>query len=71
MLGCAGLAGMDKALSAHLEVPVIDPVAAGVALAEALVRLGQRTSKIRTYAPPRGKIRPGWDTGLEKVLATS
>jgi allantoin racemase len=69
VLGCAGLAGMDRALSAYLDVPVVDPVAAGVALAEALVRLGLRTSKACTYAAPREKLRPGWDTGLEKVLA--
>lgn len=66
VLGCAGLAGMDRALSEYLAVPVVDPVAAGVALAEALVRLGLRTSKTCTYAAPREKLRPGWDTGLAK-----
>jgi allantoin racemase len=69
VLGCAGLAGMDKALSDYLGVPVVDPVAAGVAVAEALVRVGLRTSKVCTYAPPREKLRPGWDRGLETVLA--
>ncbi|WP_037360963.1 aspartate/glutamate racemase family protein [Amycolatopsis orientalis] len=69
VLGCAGLAGLDKEVSAHLGVPVIDPVAAGVAMAEALVRLGHRTSKLRTYAAPRAKARPGWDAGSERVLA--
>lgn len=62
ILGCAGLAGMDQALSDFLGVPVVDPVAAGVALAEALVRLRLRTSKACTYAAPREKLRPGWDT---------
>jgi allantoin racemase len=61
ILGCAGLAGMDRALSEELGVPVIDPVAAGVVLAESLVQLGLRTSKILTYAPPLDKPRPGWD----------
>ncbi|HEX3785157.1 MAG TPA: aspartate/glutamate racemase family protein [Pseudonocardiaceae bacterium] len=69
VLGCAGLAGMDSALSAHLGVPVIDPVAAGVALADALVYLGLRTSKLCTYAAPREKPRPGWDSESEPVLA--
>lgn len=69
VLGCAGLAGMDRALSACLGVPVVDPVAAGVAVAEALVRVGLRTSKACTYAAPREKPRPGWDTGLKQVLA--
>ncbi len=68
VLGCAGLAGMDRALSAYLDVPVVDPVAAGVALADALVRLKLRTSKVCTYAVPREKPRPGWDTGLDQVL---
>lgn len=67
VLGCAGLAGMDSALSEYLGVPVIDPVAAGVAVADSLIRLGLRTSKVCTYAPPREKSRPGWDTEL--VLA--
>jgi allantoin racemase len=69
VLGCAGMAGMDRALSAYLAVPVVDPVAAGVALAEALVRVGLRTSKVCTYAAPCDKARPGWDEGLETVLA--
>jgi allantoin racemase len=64
ILGCAGLAGMDRALSDHLGVPVIDPVAAGVALADALVQLKLSTSKACTYAAPRDKLRPGWDTGV-------
>jgi allantoin racemase len=62
VLGCAGMAGPDKALSEYLGVPVVDPVAAGVALADALVGLKLSTSKACAYAAPRAKPRPGWDT---------
>jgi Asp/Glu/hydantoin racemase len=55
------------AMVLYVDVPVVDPVAAGVALA--LVRVGLRTSKACTSAAPREKLRPGWDTGLERVLA--
>jgi allantoin racemase len=34
---------------------VLDGVACAVSLAESLVRLGLRTSKRRTYAPPLAK----------------
>lgn len=61
VLGCAGMAGMDSALAEVVGVPVIDPVAAGVVLAESLVRLGLRTSKVCSYGSPLPKARPGWD----------
>ena len=41
-------------------VPVVDGVTAAVALAESLVRLGLKTSKVRTYATPRPKKIVGW-----------
>ena len=48
-------------------VPVVDGVAAAVTIAEALVRLGLRTSKVRTYAPPRPKRITGFPlTGLSQ-----
>ncbi len=52
VLGCAGMAGLAEELSKKFEVPVIDGVAAAVKMAEGLVSLGLRTSKIRAYAPP-------------------
>lgn len=61
VLGCAGFAGLDRALEDELGVPVIDPVAAGTALAEALVRMKLRTSKLCSFSAPRDKVRPGWD----------
>jgi len=59
-LGCAGMAGLDEKIQAATGVPVIDGVAAAVALAEALHHLGLSTSKTRTYAPPRAKTIHGW-----------
>jgi allantoin racemase len=59
-LGCAGMAGLEDAIRDELGVPVIDGVAAAVALAESLVRLGLRTSKVSTYAAPEAKPIHGW-----------
>jgi len=61
VLGCAGMAGLDRALEALIPVPVIDPVSAAVGMAELLVRMGKSTSKAGPFAPPsRTKLRPGW-----------
>lgn len=59
-LGCAGMAGLEEAITGELGVPVIDGVGAAVRLAEAIVGLGLRTSKISTYAPPDVKKITGW-----------
>ncbi|TPQ49685.1 Asp/Glu/hydantoin racemase [Prosthecomicrobium hirschii] len=55
VLGCAGMADLAADLSARHGLPVIDGVAAAVTLAESLVRLGVRTSKLGGYAPPPPK----------------
>jgi allantoin racemase len=52
ILACAGLCGYDAELSGLAGVPVLDPVAVGVKVAEGLVGLGLRHSKIRKFAPP-------------------
>ncbi len=49
------MADWCAAVSAELGVPVIDGVAAGVGLVEALVRMGVRTSPRGEYATPPGK----------------
>ena len=67
VLGCGGMAGLDKAIAAATGAPVVDGVAAAVKLAEILVRLGLSTSKVRTYAPPRPKTVLKWP--LHKYLA--
>ncbi|NKB53855.1 MAG: aspartate/glutamate racemase family protein [Rhizobiaceae bacterium] len=50
VLGCAGMADLMAQLSDEFQLPVVDGVAAGVALSEALVNSNLTTSKIRTYA---------------------
>jgi len=59
LLGCAGMADLTRWLSQETGVPVIDGVAAAVKLAEALVGLGLRTSKVGAFAPPRAKPYSG------------
>lgn len=55
VLGCAGMAEMCEKLTAETGVPVIDGVTAAVRMAEALIGMGYRTSKIGSYAAPRPK----------------
>lgn len=59
-LGCGGMAGLDQAVREATGAPVVDGVAAAVALAEGLVRMKLTTSKVRTYAPARKKQVSGW-----------
>ncbi len=63
-LGCAGMAGLEEAITKELGVPVIDGVGAAVRFAEALVSLGLRTSKVSTYAPPEPREIIGWPLSL-------
>lgn len=60
VLGCGGMSGLDAQIRERCGVPVVDGVAAAVAVAEGLVRLGLSTSKVRTYAAPRPKKVIGW-----------
>lgn len=59
-LGCGGMAGLESRVRDATGVPVVDGVPAAVTVAESLVRLGLRTSKVRTYAPPRTKRITGF-----------
>jgi allantoin racemase len=52
VLGCAGMARFAGELTTLLGLPVIDGVAAGVRLAEALVGGGWKTSKFGDFAAP-------------------
>jgi allantoin racemase len=54
------MAGLDEKVSSALGVPVVDGVAAAVKLAEAVVGLGLRTSKVRSYAAPLPKQMTSW-----------
>lgn len=59
VLGCAGMADLANELAATHSLPVIDGVAAAVTLAESLVRLGLKTSRLGPYAAPRLKTYSG------------
>lgn len=61
VLGCAGMADFAADLSRRHGVPVVDGVAAAVALVEALARLGLSTSKLGGYAAPRPKRIIGFE----------
>jgi allantoin racemase len=63
-LGCAGMAGLEEAITGELGVPVVDGIGAAVRLAEALVGLALVTSKVSTYAPPDRKQITGWPLSL-------
>lgn len=52
ILACAGLCGYDTELSRLAGVPVLDPVAVGVKIAESLVALGLSHSKRQKFAHP-------------------
>ncbi len=57
VLGCAGMTGLERRVTAALGVPVVDGVAAAVRLAESLVALGLATSRAGSYAKPLPKHR--------------
>lgn len=59
VLGCAGMADLCEAISQALGVPVIDGVAAGVQLVDALASLRLRTSKRGELARPPAKPMAG------------
>lgn len=52
ILACAGLCGYDQALSERAGIPVIDPVIAGVKMAESFVAMGLKQSKLRKFKHP-------------------
>ena len=52
ILACAGLCGYDEELSRLAGIPVLDPVAVGVKVAEGFVGLGLCHSKVRKFAHP-------------------
>ena len=56
ILGGALLSPYAGALRARTPVPVIEPVACAVQMAEAVVRLDLRQSKLRKFAPPPRRL---------------
>ena len=59
VLGCAGMTDLARDFERRAGIPVLDGVACGVGLAEALARLRIRTSKRNSYAFPVGKAYAG------------
>jgi allantoin racemase len=55
LLGCAGMAGVDKMLQSVLKVPVLDGVVCAVKLAESLYDYGLKTSKVGFFKTPEKK----------------
>jgi allantoin racemase len=59
LLGCAGMADLNRELAEEFGLPVIDGVAAATKLVEAMVGLGLGTSKFGAYARPERKLYKG------------
>ncbi len=61
IFGCTGMCGVAREVQSGVgEVPVVDPVEAGLRLAELLVKTGLSHSK-KTYPYPRAKSIRGYD----------
>ena len=60
ILGCAGMADLAKNLEIKHKLPVIEGVSSAVLLAESLVKLKIKTSKVGSYALPRNKGYMGY-----------
>ena len=59
LLGCAGMADLQRSIGEELGIPVVDGVGAAVKLVEGLVALGLRTSKAGGLAHPLPKPYSG------------
>ena len=57
ILGCAGLSQLASDISERFGVPVIEPIAASIKMAETVVGLSLSTSKSGGWTPPRDKPR--------------
>jgi allantoin racemase len=52
VMGCSGFSGLRSDLEKQLNVPIIDPVVAGVTICNALIKMGLAQSKVSTYKTP-------------------
>ena len=59
ILGCAGMAGFAAEVERAVHVPVFDAVASAVKVAETLVDMGLKTSKVLSYQRPEKKAFKG------------
>ena len=55
ILGCAGMAGFAAEVAKEVNVPVFDAVASAIKVAEALVDMKMKTSKVLSYKRPEKK----------------
>ena len=60
ILGCAGMADLAKNLETKHKLPVIEGVSSAIVLAESLVNLKIKTSKVGSYVLPRKKQYMGY-----------
>ncbi len=70
ILGGAALAGMGPRLAGRVPVPVVDGIASGVVLAEALVALGPRKACVGSFAAAPGRASLGLAPALAALLAS-
>jgi allantoin racemase len=68
VLGGAALAGLAPALQPRVAVPLLDGIACGVKLLEALVALRLPKPATGSYAAPRGRMVSGIDPALARLL---
>ena len=59
MLGWAGMTDLARDLEKKAGAPVLDGAGFAISLAESLIRIGLRTSRRNTYAPPLAKPYAG------------
>jgi allantoin racemase len=59
VLGCAGMTDLAARMGERFGLPVLDPIACAVRIAEALAGLGVETSKVGGYADPLAKPYTG------------
>lgn len=65
LLGCAGFVDFVESMRETLGVPVLDGVSPAVKIAESLVKLQIRTSKINTWKKPEPKSIVGFDNVVD------
>ena len=52
VMGCSGFSGLRADLEKQLNIPIIDPVVAGVQVCNTLIQMGLAQSKVSTYKTP-------------------
>jgi allantoin racemase len=68
VLSGAAMAGMARTLAERVPVPLVDGIACGVAMAEALVRIGFRKAREGSYAAPSARETVGLSPELARLL---